>query len=259
MPNISKDRNFDDLAERFEERVYGGAKGELRLRLLKEDLTAILPSDERKLEVLDAGCGFAQISLWLAGLGHQITGCDISEKMLEQARRVFADQKQSGAFIQGAFQDLLTDLPEFDLILNHAVLEWLAEPFVGLQSLMDKVGSGSYLSLMFYNRNSMVYKNVLRGQWRLKPIIEDAYLGKGNRLSPPNPLFPHEVMDRLIENNFEILRHTGIRVFSDYLPDQAMQETDPEELMLLEEKYCRLPAYRDMGRYVHLLVKKPWA
>jgi S-adenosylmethionine-dependent methyltransferase len=150
-------------------------------------------------------------------------------------------------------------LQAFDLILNHAVLEWLAEPFVGLQSLMDKVASGGYLSLMFYNRNSMVYKNVLRGQWRLKPIIEDAYLGKGNRLSPPNPLFPHEVMDRLIENNFEILRHTGIRVFSDYLPDQAMQETDPEELMLLEEKYCRLPAYRDMGRYVHLLVKKPWA
>ena len=35
---IQHDRNFDDLFDRFESKIYEPVKGEWRLRLLKEDL-----------------------------------------------------------------------------------------------------------------------------------------------------------------------------------------------------------------------------
>lgn len=249
-----EDRNFDDLVERFSDRIYNTEKGRLRLEILKEDLAQIAAS--QSLNIWDAGCGLGQISMWLAQQGHQLTLCDISEKLLRQARSDFADAGLQADFHHKAAQQLANELPEFDLVINHAVLEWLAEPIAGLQIIASKVKSEGYLSLMFYNRNAMVYQNVLRGGWRLPAIINDRYIGAGNRLSPPHPLFPHLVCEWLESNSFNIICHSGIRVFSDYLPASARAETDVNDLYQLEKQYCRLPAYRDLGRYVHLFAKK---
>ncbi|MEE4463214.1 SAM-dependent methyltransferase, partial [Azotobacter chroococcum] len=43
------DRHFDDLALRFAEKIYGGAKGAIRLAVLQADLSEALP--ERPLRV----------------------------------------------------------------------------------------------------------------------------------------------------------------------------------------------------------------
>lgn len=66
-----QDRNFDDLIDRFESRVYDTVKGSWRLQLLQEDLQRFLHSPP--LDVWDAGCGQGQISLWLAEAGHRLT------------------------------------------------------------------------------------------------------------------------------------------------------------------------------------------
>lgn len=250
-----QDRNFDDLIERFESRVYETGKGDWRLNLLKEDLSAIANS-EKKLSVWDAGCGFAQISQWLAESGHHMTLCDVSEKMLDRARQVFTDSQLGADFYHAPVQQLAPELPTFDLVLFHAVIEWLAQPLDGLRIVLNKVKPGGQLSLLFYNRNAMVFSNVLKGQWRLKPIIDDSYLGKGNKLTPPNPQYPHEIEQLLNDEGFEIQVHTGIRVFHDYLSPEVMSRTDNAELFELEARYCRMPVYRDMGRYVHMLASK---
>ncbi|MDX1573528.1 MAG: methyltransferase domain-containing protein [Methylophaga sp.] len=249
-----EDRNFDDLAERFLDRIYNTEKGRLRLEILQEDLAEL--ASGQQLDVWDAGCGLGQISLRLAQQGHELTLCDISEKLLSQARADFAAAGIQADFYHKAAQQLANKLPEFDLVINHAVLEWLAEPMAGLEVFAGKVKLGGFLSLMFYNRNAMVYQNVLRGGWRLPAIINDRYIGEGNRLSPPHPLFPDLVSEWLLNNGFEIVCHSGIRVFSDYLSASARAETDGNDLYQLEKQYCRLPTYRNLGRYVHLLAKK---
>lgn len=250
-----QDRNFDDLVERFESRVYDTGKGNWRLKLLKQDLDRF--SDPGGcLSVWDAGCGFAQISQWLAEKGHHLTLCDLSEKMLERAKSNFANSGLTAAFHHASIHQLAPQLPQFDLVLFHAVIEWMADPRAGLAVVLGKVKAGGYLSLLFYNRNAMVYSNVLKGQWRLKYILEDAYLGKGNRLTPPNPQYPHEIEQHLTDHGFEIQVHTGIRVFHDYIRNEIMDITDTDELFALEGRYCRMPVYRDMGRYVHLLARK---
>ena len=259
MTRKKQDRNFDRLIDKFEQKVYGTVKGDWRLKLLKEDLARFSQSPglvEGGLDVWDAGCGFAQISQWLAESGHRLTLCDLSKKMLIRAQTNFEQAKLQAEFLHGAAQDLAPQLPSFDLVLFHAVLEWLAEPKSTLKAVADKTRPSGYLSLLFYNRNTIVYTNVLKGEWRWQHILQDAYIGKGKKLTPPNPQYPHEVLAWLDEWGFEVEVHTGIRVFHDYLTKDVMEKSDFDELLELEYQYCRLPTYRDMGRYVHLLAKR---
>lgn len=252
---MQQDRNFDELIDRFKERVYETSKGDWRLRLLKQDLGHLVEQNA-SMQVWDAGCGFAQISQWLCLKHHSVTLCDVSAKMLDHAREAFAADGLRADFHHQSFQDYARQSGQFDLVLFHAVIEWLADPAAGLKTVMEKVKTGGYLSIMFYNRNAMVYSNVLKGSWRLKPILEDSYLGKGNKLTPPNPQYPHEIVETLAEHDFDIKAHTGIRVFSDYMDEEVLKQTDVGELSALEERYCRTPAYRDMGRYIHILAEK---
>lgn len=254
---IKKDRNFDNLVDKFKRQIYDSVKGELRLQLLKEDLRSLY--QQPQLTIWDAGCGFAQIAQWFAEAeksNHELLLCDLSKKMLTEAKNHFGNAGLDAEFQLGAAQDLAPQLPTFDLVIFHAVLEWLVDPQKTLQAVAEKVKPDGYLSLLFYNRNAMVYTNVLKGEWRWQFVIEDAYLGKGKGLTPPNPQYPHVVQQWLDELGFKVETHTGIRVFHDYLNPQVLANSDQTELLELEKQYCRLPTYRDMGRYIHLLAKK---
>jgi S-adenosylmethionine-dependent methyltransferase len=101
----------------------------------------------------------------------------------------------------------------------------------------------------------MVYTNALKGSWRLEQLLSNNYLGKGAKLTQPNPQFPHEVFEFLQQQNFEITVHTGIRVFHDYMAADVLVNSPSEQLFKLEYRHCRMPTYRDMGRYVHLVAK----
>ncbi len=251
---MKQDKNFDPLIDRFERKVYATDKGQWRLKLLKEDLQDL--RQQPALSIWDAGCGFAQISRWLAECGHHLTLCDISGKMIERAQREFEQAGLTASFHHQSAQVLARQLPDFDLVVFHAVLEWLAEPLYTLKIISDKVKTGGHLSLLFYNRNAMIYSNALKGGWRIANLLNDSYIGKGHRLTPPNPQYPHIVLDFLTERGFTVIQHTGIRVFHDYLSAEAQTQTDKQALFELEYRYCRQPTYRDMGRYVHMLLQK---
>jgi S-adenosylmethionine-dependent methyltransferase len=253
---VKKDRNFDKLVSKFEEKVYGTVKGEWRLKLLKEDLANLHAQSD--LNIWDAGCGLAQISQWFAqaNRGHNLTLCDLSFQMINEAQFRFEELGLSARFLHGPSQQLAEQLEDFDLILFHAVLEWLAEPKTTLQKLCEKVKPNGYLSLLFYNRNAIVYTNLLKGEWRWQHLLADAYMGKVRNLTPPHPHYPHEVLDWLTEWGFSVEAHTGIRVFHDYLTHEVREKSNEQELMALEYRYCRMPTYRDMGRYIHLLAKR---
>jgi len=252
--NLSQDRNFDRMVDKFEQKVYGTVKGEWRLKLLKEDLSRFTQSPP--LKVWDAGCGLAQMSEWLAPCGHELTLCDLSHQMLVRAQYRFEQQGLEATFIQGAAQDVAVSLSLQDLVLFHAVLEWLAEPEQTLKTVAEQVAPGGYLSLLFYNQHAMVMRYALRGGWRLPYLLEDAYVGKGKKLTPPNPQTPEQVYHWLENWGFEIEIHTGIRVFHDYMTHEVLAESELSELLALEYRYCREPTYRNMARYIHLLAKR---
>ena len=249
-----QDRNFDKLVDKFERKVYDTVKGEWRLKLLKEDLHELRHGE--KLAIWDAGCGFAQMGQWLAEAGHELTLCDLSHQILLRAKENFAKAGLQGEFIEGAAQSVAEALEPKDLVLFHAVLEWLAQPQETLHLVANKVKQGGYLSLLFYNRNSVVINNALKGGWRLPFLLNDDYIGKGKKLTPPNPQIPEEVAEWLESWGFEIEQHTGIRVFHDYMMQGALEQSDLQQLLDLEYRYCREPTYRNMARYIHLVARR---
>lgn len=164
-----QDRNFDDIADKFIQNIYGSNKGVIRQAVLWQELDALLMTlPSRTLSILDAGGGIGQISCGLAARGHRVLLCDISGVMLQRAR-TYAKEKgvlDVMQFRQNNAQHISQHLDNpADLILLHAVLEWVAQPQQILAALYAALAPGGVLSLMFYNLNSLVLQTLILGNF----------------------------------------------------------------------------------------------
>ncbi|MBV6289749.1 methyltransferase domain-containing protein [Pseudomonas aegrilactucae] len=246
-----KDRHFDALATRFAEKIYGGAKGAIRLAVLQADLAEALP--ERPLRVLDIGAGLGHMALWLAERGHQVTLAEPAAPMLEGARERFAEAGQAATFIQAPWQDLPAQLDEpYDLVLCHAVLEWLAGPETILPVLHQLTRTDGLLSLAFYNRDALVYRNLLKGHFR--KLRSNSLAGEKQSLTPQKPLDPRELQAHL-EGLWDIQSQSGVRVFHDYMPRDFQTKADLNDLLEMELAHRRHPAFAGLGRYLHWMCR----
>lgn len=248
------DYNFDGFVKKFENSIYGTVKGEWRLKLLKEDLDKLHKS--KPLKVWDAGCGLGQMSLWFAQNQHQVTACDISYKMLEKAKESFEKEGLEATFHQAPSQEIASKIEAQDLVLFHAVIEWVANPLEVLEAVSSRVKEGGHLSLLFFNQHSLVFRNAMLGEWRLKNLLNNSWYGKGKRLTPPHPQKPEDMIAWLEQNGYTIKVQTGIRVFHDYMSKEAVSNSEISELLELEYRYCRESTFMNMGRYIHVLAEK---
>ena len=263
-----QDRNFDDLAKRFKKNIYGGLKGDIRLAILERDCTAHLPVApfgsnldvaENCWTILDAGGGQGQFSLRLAQAGHKVVICDISAEMLklaqEQVEQLGVEDRVM--LIHSSLQELQQHLPseyqQFDFVICHAVMEWMQEPKSLLPCLLSYLKPQGYLSLTFYNIHSLIYKNLLRTNF--KKILSKDYGGSAGSLTPINPLDPVDVLGWVADLPLELLSHSGIRVFHDYIFNEDHRARDPQTLLALELEFSQQEPYRSLGRYVHLLLR----
>jgi len=253
------DRNFDDLAERFAQNIYGTLKGRIRQIILWEELDKILATlPARPLTVLDAGGGIGQISVGLAQRGHQITLCDVSEKMLQLAQRHAEQQGMHSqiTFLQTSAQQVGSQLDKpVDLVLFHAVLEWIVEPEKTLAALFDTLSPGGVLSLMFYNLHGLTLQNLTLGNFGyLKAQMKKR---KKKTLSPDYPRNPADVERWLRNVGFDIEHKAGIRVFSDLIRDLPPSANGEEGIIEMERQYCRQEPFMSLGRYIHVTARKP--
>lgn len=250
---------FDTLAERFERKIYGSEKGDLRLHLLWDDMLQTIPALQEKttLSVLDAGGGLGQISQRLAALGHQVILGEPAAPMLQRARDLFCENGIDTSrvqFLQAPIQALPEHLHnrQFDLVVCHAVLEWLADPLPTLARLLPFIRPGGWLSLAFYNRESIIWKNLLKGN--IRKVREGKLSGDPGSLTPLNPQSAPEVLAWLQQQSLDIVSVTGIRCLNDYLyPGVSI---DPSELQALERELSRQEPYKWLGRYIHVISEK---
>ncbi len=252
------DHNFDKIAQKFVNNIYGTSKGKIRTTIVWDELQhclSLLP--QRPLRILDAGGGFGFFTQKLAALGHQVVLCDISEELLKEAAR----QLQGSAY-QDNVQILhcaIQDLPDridgkFDLILNHAVLEWLKDPQQTLLGLIQFLDENGLLSLMFYNKEAQRFFNLLSGNFDF--VAKDMIRKKVVRLTPTSPLFEKDVVSWLDAANMKVLQKTGVRVLHDYLKENKNREEMYDLLLAMEKQYCHQEPYASLGRYTHLTVQR---
>lgn len=255
---ISSDRNFDDITVRFARNIYGSAKGEIRLAVVWKHLLQTVPQLEggKPLRILDAGCGLGHMGLKLHGLGHHLVLSDLSANMINETKKVF-DEQAPGAdvqFVHAPVQKLVSDeIGQFDLVVFHAVLEWLAEPCETLNHLLTLIKPGGHLSLMFYNRDALVYRNLIRGNWR--KAESESMQGEEGGLTPYHPLSLDEVESWLADNGGKVIGRAGVRVVHDYMDRHLREGRDMAEMIRIERKYAEHPAYIRLGRYIHLMVE----
>ncbi|TLM77766.1 methyltransferase [Microbulbifer harenosus] len=255
------DRNFDDLAQRFRKRIYGGLKGDIRLAVLGRDLAPLLdPADNKPLCVVDAGGGQGQFALDLAARGHDVWVTDISGEMLALAQEQIDARGLSAQTLQLPLQALSSDprVPAVDLLLCHAVLEWLEQPQQALEALAECLKPGGYLSLTFYNRRALEFRLLQRGSLRQLDRNRESgdWGGHAGSLTPKNPLLPETVMDWVGQTGLNIVAHSGIRCFHDFMTPEMRDKLPPEAIVEKELLYSRIDPYRQLARYVHLLCRR---
>jgi S-adenosylmethionine-dependent methyltransferase len=255
---VRQDRNFDDLVDRFENKFYASEKGRLRLQLVQRALVADSHAlkQSRPLRILDIGCGLGQMAQWLAAQGHTVVACDLSPAIVERAQARIADQDpqllERITFLAAPLQSLDGLISgKFDLVLFHAVLEWLAEPAAALQAAASWLAPTGELSLLFYNRDSLVFKNLLRSDFRR--VEANDYAGDQGGLTPSYPLEIAAVERWVNDNGLSIVQRRGIRTFADYLPhslDRRIPARVSEaELLDMEWQFSTRSPFRELARY----------
>ncbi|CCK75220.1 SAM-dependent methyltransferase [Oleispira antarctica RB-8] len=252
------DRNFNGLTTRFKNNIYGTPKGMLRLYALREDFAKFKIGDKELLSILDAGGGMGQFSSELAEKGHKIELCDISSEMLDGARSLFIEQglESQGHFTQCGIQDIPQRYDQqFDLVMNHAVLEWLVDPTEALNILYRQTKPGGWLSVMFYNVHGRTWRGLMNGKLHAPATSSERMAKEG--IAPQQPLEPQWVYDQLVDLGLEVKSWRGIRFVYDHMHQKIRDRVGLEAIAASESEFGYQAPYKDLARYVHMLCYKP--
>ncbi|WP_065187999.1 methyltransferase domain-containing protein [Shewanella woodyi] len=250
-----QDKNFDTLAHKFAKNIYGTPKGDIRAAVVWRDLQlALAELGGRPLRVLDAGGGFGFFSQKLAALGHEVILCDISAEMLALAKAQIdsAESDLNIRLVHSPIQALtLAEYGQFDLILCHAVAEWLTDARTTLSQLTELLKPGGLFSLMFYNKEAMRFHSLVSGNFDY--VAAEFKIKKKVGLTPTHPLFIDDVRGWFDDWNMELVSQSGVRVIHDYLKHCQPQGFDYAKLLEMELIYSQREPYISLGRYVHFI------
>lgn len=256
MKPIHSDINFDDRAGQFGERIYGTFKGRLRLALAWRDLLEAHPEIANPviLSCIDVGGGQGQFSERLLARGHQVVLNDVSRAMLANARERLGEAANL-TYLQQSLQalPLREHRRHYDVVVCHAVLEWLAEPMDAIRQLLNLMAPGGVLSLMFYNRDAMVLNDMIKGNYN--KLMRGEFAGDPDGLTPPNPLRPEAVINALQDAGAEIISRRGVRCAWDLLRREHRESRSFEDVLAVEWRYGNEEPFWRLGRYVHLVVR----
>lgn len=252
MENNKQDQSFDKFADKFEKNIYGSTKGQLRHELLVHYLHQSISLDNTPLDILDAGGGTGVMTQVMLDLGHRVTLTDISTETLTLAKNRLGDNNK----LEIKHVDILSlsNQKQYDLVVCHAVLEWLHDPFEVIRKLVDLIKPGGHLSLSFFNHDAQMFGNMLYGNF---DYVEQGMISKNIvRLSPKNPQKPKVILSTLETLPVDIIKQAGIRCFHDYLKQPEKQINEYEQLKRLEIRYGSTEPYRWLGKYYLIIVQK---
>ena len=208
-----------------------------------------------------------QVTTRLARLGHSVVLADPSQDMLDRARDVIERDGLEGrvtticSSVQNLAQHINGSFDRvFDLVMCHAVLEWIASPDEFIRDLSAFVGLESKLSLMFYNQNAAVLKTVFRGDFEIFGNVETARKAQlslptndgTNTFSGARGLTNERVTQLLNKHGLGVVSKAGIRIFHDHIPD-ALKRNRLPALLELEKNYRKVEPFASLAQHIHLV------
>lgn len=255
MSKRTQDQNFDTHSNTFKNNIYGSSKGKIREAVLLRDLSEYL-AGKSNLTILDIGGGQGQIALQLAQMGHSVTIADVSKEMLELAEKNATEQGLNNlSYVHQPLQNLPAKLNQkYDLVLCHAVFEWLEDPKGAFQILADFCQQQGAISLMFYNAVGQMYSNLCYGNFEY--IDAGLKAKKVVKLNPQSALAPEVVLQWGQELKLTKQFLSGVRCFHDNMRDINHWQSKLAQITEKELEYSRKEPYCYMARYIHVLYTK---
>lgn len=245
---------FNNLSQKFTRNIYDSFKGKLRLAILERDFDALNMHDS-PLRILDIGAGQGQFSEILAKKGHLVTLVEPAIEMLTLAQERFQSQNLTAEFYHCFLEDIAAlQLPKFDLIICHAMLEWLPDPHMFFETISPFLTVNGKLSLLFYNREGLIYHNLVRGNFHY--IDRGNFKGEAGGLTPISPIDPIDLENYIEADGYTILKKSGIRTYYDFMNKEARNRISEEDHLKMELKYSERVDYLPHARYLHWLLHK---
>jgi ubiquinone/menaquinone biosynthesis C-methylase UbiE len=106
------------------------------------------------MKILDVGCGTGNFSIKMASQGVNVTGVDISEKMLEFARNRAAQEKLAIEFRTMDTQNLTFQDNFFDGVFSMATIEFVSEPDKMIEEMFRVCKKGGPVVVGTINKDS---------------------------------------------------------------------------------------------------------
>ena len=141
---------LEERVEAYWDERSAAFSGKRRLELLGENadrwlelLTEKLP--RRPLRILDIGTGAGFFAILLAGQGHDVTGIDMSEKMLEEARKNSRLFHQAPRFCRMNAMHPAFEAESFDAVVTRNLTWTLPHPVEAYQEWYRLLKKGGVL------------------------------------------------------------------------------------------------------------------
>ena len=248
------------------EAAWAGCLGKIRdvvrQTLVGEQLDDAVPSlGAADCRVLDVGCGQGTQALRLAAAGHEVTGLDLSEELLDRFAAALAAEPAELRLRVRLVHGALEDAPElvegpFDLVLCHGVLMYLGDPRPVLGALSRVAAEGAALSLLVRNGLAPAMRDGLRGDWAGARAAFDS-LDYTNRLGlPARAHEPEELDGALAPLGWRRERWFGVRVFTDHRDGPPPAGEELKRLLAAEAEAGRRDPYRSVAALLHLVYRR---
>lgn len=129
----------------------------------------------KSLKVLDVGTGAGFFAAILAKSGHKVIGIDLSQKMLDEAEKIFHEQKIFGEFAKMNAQELIFDDETFDVVISRNLTWTLPDVMQAYREWYRVLKFGGVLMNFdsdYGDKNFMNEKTCARSDVPEKMIIE---------------------------------------------------------------------------------------
>ncbi|AKB26971.1 ubiquinone/menaquinone biosynthesis methyltransferase [Methanosarcina siciliae T4/M] len=136
-------RIWDVSSETYDSHEGHGIQSEMEREAWKHVFKSLLPPG--RLKVLDVGCGTCEIGLLFAEMGYQVTGLDLSEKMLAKAREKASRKGFDSVFEKGDAEAPPFEEDTFDVVVNRHLLWTLPHPDTAVMNWRNVLKKGGML------------------------------------------------------------------------------------------------------------------
>lgn len=226
-----------------------------------KELTGVIPLN-KKMKILDLGCGYGYMVAVLRDLGYQAFGCDSDEKSVEIAKEVLEDNGQNPNLISVNNCVFPYKNETFDLIYISYVLvyvKYLLPFFKEIKRVLKKTGKVYLVTPNYqcgYEVNYGFFIVPFLPKWLNKIYIKAR--GRNEKFFGSLSLTTKRGMEEIFANNNFIFENIGIKEWKKIFDDEIYfgRSRALINFMKIARKFklkCALSSLAKMGFYTPLI------